>query len=571
MKALFFHPSGKPRGWLRRVLLQDGAGTPRRWARRILFHRDGRIRARFDLWYSRFDANPAFPLRQEWQDRVTAAAPALAQARHLVILAPPRLAHAAQGLAEVLQSSRLAVTMANRWTGDEAADLVIVISPQVFDRLPPPERTIHVQTEQNHLSRWFTAEYLARLSRSLAVWDYALDNIRALQDRGLPQKQLFHVPLQPRPAPKGAPELARDIDVLFYGDPSSPRRRAYLDALAQRFALVTVTDTFGPAMAALLHRARVVVNIHMQDQALLETPRLAEALSHGARVVSEVACDQHLQSAPWPGVQFCPAGDIAGFCDSVAAALAAPPPDPPGPPDLMRFMVLRALQGLGVFTDGEFDKLTRDIPLPSDHLILSLPEAVDRHEAMLAQQPPGTAVFPGLRHPVGWQGCARSYRYLAQKALDQRWPSLTIQEDDARLAPDGTARLKRIRAHLNGRFDWDLFSGLLSDLDGQARVLDVTEAAGETFVTLDRMMGMVFGIYRPAALQALARHPGAGLTIDRHLNNQGLRCITPLRPLVRHDEAALSTIWPAANAEMAAKIERSQARLAAKVAQWRDG
>ena len=59
------------------------------------------------------------------------------------------------------------------------------------------------------------------------------------------------------------------------------------------------------------------------------------------------------------------------------------------------------------------------------------------------------------------------------------------------------------------------------------------------------------------------------MTIDRHLNRQGLRCITTLRPLVAHDDAALSTIWPAANAEMAARIERSQARLAAKVAQWR--
>ena len=40
---LAFHKSGKPRGWLRKIILKDKQGTPRPLARRILFKGNGKV------------------------------------------------------------------------------------------------------------------------------------------------------------------------------------------------------------------------------------------------------------------------------------------------------------------------------------------------------------------------------------------------------------------------------------------------------------------------------------------------------------------------------------------------
>ncbi len=45
-----FHPGGRPRGWMRRLLLADKAGTPRRATRRILFRKKGSVRPCFARW-----------------------------------------------------------------------------------------------------------------------------------------------------------------------------------------------------------------------------------------------------------------------------------------------------------------------------------------------------------------------------------------------------------------------------------------------------------------------------------------------------------------------------------------
>lgn len=46
---LTFHPDGKPRGWVRRLLFQQGK-TPRKMFRRMVFKKDGRVRQHFEAW-----------------------------------------------------------------------------------------------------------------------------------------------------------------------------------------------------------------------------------------------------------------------------------------------------------------------------------------------------------------------------------------------------------------------------------------------------------------------------------------------------------------------------------------
>src|SRR5690606_27129255 len=113
-----------------------------------------------------------------------------------------------------------------------------------------------------------------------------------------------------------------------------------------------------------------------------------------------------------------------------------------------------------------------------------------------------------------------SYKFLATQALAQDLRHLTIYEDDATFEPGTDQRLTAIETHLDTRDNWDIFSGLLTDLHPDARVTGVSTAAGEEFIELDSVIGMVFGIYSRHGLRILASFEFEGNdtavhTIDR--------------------------------------------------------
>ncbi len=116
----------------------------------------------------------------------------------------------------------------------------------------------------------------------------------------------------------------KTIDVMFYGDPHTPRRAAMLDQLRRRFTLRVVDKVFGPDLLRLLASARVVANIHYYEGALLETTRLSESLSLGVPVVSEVASDQDAHAELGDAIRFTPIGDAVAMGDAIAALLRDP-------------------------------------------------------------------------------------------------------------------------------------------------------------------------------------------------------------------------------------------------------
>ena len=101
------------------------------------------------------------------------------------------------------------------------------------------------------------------------------------------------------------------------------------------------------------------------------------------------------------------------------------------------------------------------------------------------------------------------------------------------------------------------------------------EAPGEV-VRTDTVIGRVFGIYGPRALQMLAAYRLEGddvlkHTIDRYLEALRPNCCTVFPPLVRHDDAFSSTLWKredrrfVTNEFMNPMIQRSQRRLVSKM------
>lgn len=570
LRRMVFHRSGKPRGWVRKLLLKDKSGTPRPAMRPLLFKRNGNIRPPFASWYApymtTFGEGSANYIKF-LGSRI--ASGDLAAARTVHVITNPHTEFIGEGLTAALRNTHLTVTRSIEMPAAFESDLYIVVAPQMFANLPPPDKLIAVQVEQVSASRWVDQSYLNRLQNSLAVLDYSRQNIGALIKRGIPPKQIYYMPISPLRRERQL-ETKRDIDVLFYGAIGSDRRVQYINALAKRVNLRVESDTFGPALRNLLDRTKIVVNVHFYENAILETTRIAEALSHGAHVVSEDAVDQKYHTSYDENIDFVPRNEVETFVQRVEAALASWK----APVDLlhddgfdgMHFHVLRALHGIGVLSLADMQAACRDMVLPCDRMILALPEEEQRYDAALLGRLPGAVPFHGLRQLLGWQGCAASYKFLATQALAQNLRRLTIYEDDALFDNDAEQRMTAIETYLDNRDDWDIFSGLLTDLHPDAQVTGLTTAVGEEFIELDSVIGMVFGVYSQHGLQMLANFEVEGNdanfhTIDRWLERRSPRTLTVLPPLARHNEHLKSTLWPGFNSHIQPMINDSINRL----------
>lgn len=458
-------------------------------------------------------------------------------------------------------------------SGAASKRLCIVICPQMFARLPACY--IAFQMEQTVSSRWFDDAYIKRLSEALAVMDYSLTNLRYLQENaGLGHKQLYYVPisnLPPGTLGADTPAAEPEYDVVFYGDANTPRRRAFLEAIEQRFSVLRVSEVFGDELYAQLRRARMVINIHYYEGALLETTRLYECLSLGLPVVSESSVDiaEHDVLKPW--VRFTPIDDVPAMISAIETELAeqragkplATPED-----DLagLHFYFTRMLVGLGVVDTLQLDTLPLPFPpaLLEQGVGLSLPETWQRRDAFM-QTYPGYPVFSGLRYRQGWRGCALSYRYLARRAREAGLARLDIREDDALLDNVEQVRWQKARELFDASDDYDILCGLVADLADDMQVLDAFTREDEDYIVINRMTSMVCNRYGSRAIDMLAEWPfddaDDSNTIDRYLERQPIRVLVPLPFIARHRPDSQSTLWHFQNTTYDDMIATSEARL----------
>lgn len=207
----------------------------------------------------------------------------------------------------------------------------VVLCPHMFPRMP--QRYIAFQLEQSVSSRWFTPECIRRLRKAEAVWEYSQLHMQFLVGHGVRLDQIVYMPISTVPNypavlatiyPQFSMPIAKTIDVLFYGDPHSPRRQAFLTQLQKRFAVRIVDKVWGVELMHLVASAKLVANIHYDEGALLETTRLSEAMSLGIPVVSETAADQADHARLANAVRFTPVGDVDAMVTAIAALLANP-------------------------------------------------------------------------------------------------------------------------------------------------------------------------------------------------------------------------------------------------------
>ena len=350
LRLVFFRKNKNPRFWVQSFLFS------RNYQLRSLFLKIGLgswefFRKNFQPWHQGVLANP-YP-ESDWVNEKNCMMSEcdFSTDMSIEIITPKSTTFVALFIQSWIFRSIPRVSIKNEMPDQFDADMYFVVCPQVFSILPPPSKRIAVQMEQTISHRWFTREYLGILFNSLAVIDYSKTNIRYLSSLSPPIGRLVHVPI----GPVDVFELSRYAgrakiyDVVFYGDTKIQRRKKFLSAIGQKFNLKIINGIYGEELWEVLSLAKIVVNIHYYENALLETTRIAECVSLGLKVVSEVAADQSDYDHQFPTVSFTPINDISamlGEIDVQLRQLSDVPSShqPPVPP----VHVLDGLEAVGI-------------------------------------------------------------------------------------------------------------------------------------------------------------------------------------------------------------------------------
>jgi hypothetical protein len=462
-----------------------------------------------------------------------------------------------------------------------------VICPQLFERLPG--MYVAFQMEQSVSSRWFTEGYFEMLRNSFAIFDYSVDNIRYLAGNGVNTKQVYYLPVGYLQGYAVEPAPEEDHDVVFYGDVNCQRRRDFLDALRARFKVKVLSEVFGEELRQELSRAKVVVNIHYYEGALLETTRIWECLSLGRLVVSEASVDMERHAGLEGLVDFVEIGDVEAMVERVSHWLGREVARRERVVENTRrlssgfrefdYFFHRFLLATDNLSFDEFWQLAgRKLHLPVDRVCLNLPEYVDRGDDFRKDNRHGYWCIPGLRHSQGWIGCAMSYKLIMLLAQQQGMARISVCEDDVQFPEDFEPRMATITRYLDDiDGQWDIFSGLMADFSKDARIEAVVDRDGMRYVHTDKLISTVFNVYSSRIFDLVKdwderNRDVATNTIDRYIESQSdVNVVTTDPFLVGHKEEQASTIWGFQNTQYNDLIEASQKVLGEKVAAYLSG
>ncbi|HID9455035.1 TPA: GT99 family glycosyltransferase N-terminal domain-containing protein [Serratia marcescens] len=517
--------------------------------------------------------------------------------QHIVILASRHTLYVAHRVEKSLTDIGLGVTIIHAYSAAaDSGQMHIVICPQIFPELP--KNFVAFQMEQSINPRWFTPEYFAILDRAIAIFDYSLTNIDYLLQHGVPYQKLFYMPVSSydryaehlkqggynlQPLKDEAP-----IDVLFYGDPNCERRQNYLRELSQRFNVHIASEVFGQDLTRLVMRAKLIVNIHYYEDALLETTRLYETLSLGTPIVSETSSDIQHHGMLNDVIDFAPVGDIDAMADKIERLLAD------------EKLYARRRQDIAAFTrtDLQFDAYFKRYLLANDlidfqtyknsvdfiphnevdipKLCLSLTETPVRKQAFLSKPTHGFQVIEGIRHRIGWIGCGMSYKYMLSTLAERSTEMAMICEDDVLFPFDFDIQLEKVVGHLrHTEWDWHVFAGIIAHLHDDTEILAIKEIDGIEYVYINRMTSMVMNIYSRRGIELISQWNEKNIdaesnTIDRYLESApGLTVVTTLPFMVGYAEDQHSTLWGFVNTQYTDMIRGSERLLAEKVAAFK--
>lgn len=458
-----------------------------------------------------------------------------------------------------------------------------VVCPQMFEHLPG--LYVAFQMEQSVSTRWFTDTYMRMLENAFAILDYSVANVEALVEKGLHRQQFFYLPLGYLPGYDASVDESSGYDVVFYGDINNDRRKRFVAALEKVCRVKVFNNLFGDALHAELAKAKLIVNIHYYEGALLETTRLWECVSLGKLVVSERAVNMQENRDLESLVDFVDLNDVDGMVERVqywlanesarVARLKANRETVAQQPNRFEYFFYRFLLAWDIITFHRFWELAGSkLTLTGNKLCLNLPEWFGRRRSFDKDNHFGFEVFPGLRHREGWIGCGMSYKLMIMLAHKQRMGQVVICEDDVEFLDGFQVDFEAVLAELSKtRGRWDVFSGLLGDLHADAKIYNVRDFHGRKLALTNKLISTVFNVYNSRVFDRMALWDERDRdvnknTIDRFLEHTHLNVLVCHPFLVGHKGDLHSTLWGIQNGEMEAMIQRSEQLLGLKISDF---
>lgn len=465
-------------------------------------------------------------------------------------------------------------------------DLYFVICPNIFNTLP--KNYVAFNLEQLISSRWFEEDknYRKKLENSYALFDYSIKNIEILEDKyDFSYKQIYFMPISyHKELGKSYSDIEESYDVLFYGDDKNPRRQKFLETISKKFKLKIINDSYKDELYQELSKAKIVVNIHYYENALLETTRLYESLSLNRLVISEDAQDSKYYPDLLECVEIVPKDDIEAMVEKIEFYLKNEEARKnkiaknkqylrQAPNNFEYFFMRFLLANDWISFDDFYTLASKNVEFKKDIICLTLPETPKRMKEFSKDNSSlNIPFFYGLRHKIGYVGCGLSYKFMAKKALEQNLPYFTICEDDVGFKENFVSEYKEILEYLKNEKNWTVFSGLLAEIKDNAEIKKINGK----FIHISDFVSTVFCVYSPEALKCISKYDNRNIktnnTIDRYIgNSENINTITTYPYLVEQKNEIKSTLWGKQNDVLySGYFDKSNEDMKRKIQEYQD-
>lgn len=308
-----------------------------------------------------------------------------------------------------------------------ADGLYFVLCPHVFN--PLPRKYIAFQFEQLPvINRWWSKiSYQKIFYNAIAVVDYSLLNIKFLVENNFPSEKLFYLPIFSKVNESLTSEHTHDV--LFYGHVNE-RRRKILKELKKDFNITIADNCFGQQMHEILKKSKVILNIHSQDNGMVESARLFECLSMGKNIVSETGLDQgEYRYLEQNIVSFVPSGNTTLLKEALHQVLSNSDIKDKEQQisqklgscfDPFSFNLSRAFLALGLITLDNFIQFNTTN-------FLSITSNVFISQNTFSSDEKSNTYFPILKHFIPWLSKEITIKYLTYLAKVQALPYIEIR------------------------------------------------------------------------------------------------------------------------------------------------
>lgn len=168
-------------------------------------------------------------------------------------------------------------------------------------------------------SNWLNESYVNALKQK-PYFDYSKANIEAAVSK-YPGIQAVHLPFAYSPILNYAyvqqdhfRVKPKDIDVLFFGS-MNDRRAKVIDQLKNmNLNIQAFFGVYGPELSVLIHRSKVVLNMHYYESSVFEAVRVLPLLASKIAVVSEKSVDDEDYSYLGSGIAISSYESLANTC-----------------------------------------------------------------------------------------------------------------------------------------------------------------------------------------------------------------------------------------------------------------